>query len=449
MNVPFGSVALRSGLVRLSAGGLLLAAIAVPARAQEVSRSTREQQLEARVAELEQQLRKLTARLDAMQPGAPAPNSDAVTASQPGHGLTSQPDPVPAASATQPPSPWKGVTYGAALEGYYQYNWNRPADGFNALRAYDTRANTFSIAQADFIVDAGPDLATGRRFGVRGDLQLGQATDTVQGNAANEPRPDLYRYLWQAFGSYVFHIGKGLQVDFGKFASSLGYETNYAKDNPNFSRALLFDFLPFYHSGFRASLPVNDRLTVQYMLTNGVQQTEGFDGFKSQQVSAIVKPIPTLSWTINYFAGRQGSSQGPSPMLQIFDTYAAFTPTPRVLLVVDINRTTSQVATGESTASLNGLGLYGRYQFTTPFAVAVRFERLADQALFMAIIQRVKEATITSEYKLADGFLARAEFRRDWSDQLFFPASGGALRDHQNTLLLGLLWWVGSKQGSW
>ena len=96
-----------------------------------------------------------------------------------------------------------------------------------------------------------PDVTAGRRFGRRVDLQFGQATETVQGGPANEPRPDVYRHIWQAYGTYVFPVGRGLQADFGKFASKLGYETNYAKDNNQFSRAYLFNFLPFYHSGLR------------------------------------------------------------------------------------------------------------------------------------------------------------------------------------------------------
>ena len=121
-------------------------------------------------------------------------------------------------------------------------------------------------------------------------MQFGQATETVQGSAANEPRPDVYRHVWQAYGTYVFPVGRGLQTDFGKFASNLGYETNYAKDNNQFSRAYLFNFLPFYHSGLRLSLPVSDKVTVMYMLTNGIQQTEDFNDFKSNHVTAIVKP---------------------------------------------------------------------------------------------------------------------------------------------------------------
>ena len=141
--------------------------------------------------------------------------------------------------------------FGAGLEGFYQYNWNQPHDRINLLRAYDTRANVFGIQQANLIVESAPKVEAGRRFGARIDLQFGQATETVQGGAANEPRPDVYRHVWQAYGTYVFPVGRGLQTDFGKFASILGYETNYAKDNNQFSRAYLFNFLPFYHSGLR------------------------------------------------------------------------------------------------------------------------------------------------------------------------------------------------------
>ena len=133
---------------------------------------------------------------------------------------------------------------------------------------------------------------------------------------ANEPRPDVYRNIWQAYGTYVFPVGRGLQTDFGKFASNLGFETNYAKDNNQFSRAYLFNFLPFYHSGLRLSLPVHDKVTAIYMLTNGIQQTEDFNDFKSNHFTAIVKPIDAVTWTVNYYFGQEqpdgGEPEGPT-----------------------------------------------------------------------------------------------------------------------------------------
>src|SRR5437016_1418192 len=79
-----------------------------------------------------------------------------------------------------------------------------------------------------------PDAGKGRRAGLRFDLMYGQATETLQGSAQNEPRPQVYRPVFQAYGSYVFPLGSGLQVDFGKFASALGVENNYTKDQINY-----------------------------------------------------------------------------------------------------------------------------------------------------------------------------------------------------------------------
>ena len=59
----------------------------------------------------------------------------------------------------------------------------------NLLRAYDVLSNEFSLNQADVVVEHAPDVTAGRRWGWRLDLQFGQATDTLQGNPANEPRP--------------------------------------------------------------------------------------------------------------------------------------------------------------------------------------------------------------------------------------------------------------------
>jgi len=348
----------------------------------------------------------------------------------------------------------RDVKFGATLEGYYEYNGNRPPDRSVILRAYDTRSNVFGLQQAALVVDAAPDVAASRRYGLRVDLQFGQATETVQGSPANEPRPDAYRNVWQAFGSYVFPVGRGLSADFGKFASNLGYETNYAKDNNQFSRAYLFNFLPFYHSGVRLSLPVSDRVTVMYMLTNGIQQTEDFNDFKSNHFAAIVKPREKVTWTTSYYFGREqpdgGAPAGPDGFFRVFDSYATVVVSPKVSIGADVNFVSNDVNKSDPSVSLQGLGLYGRYQATAPAALSIRYERLGDEGLFGGIDQVLQEFTGTAEYKAADGFLVRAEFRRDWSNVSFFPGpEPGDVRGHQNTLLVGLVFTVGNKAGAW
>lgn len=355
-----------------------------------------------------------------------------------------------AAAARAQPSPsdepWRNVKFGVTFEGYYQYSWNKPPDRVLPLRAYDTRANSFSIQQVAFVADLAPNVDEGRRYGLRADLQFGQATETVQGSPANEPRPNVYRQVWQAYGSYVFPVGRGLQTDFGKFGSMLGYETNYAKDNQAFSRAYLFNFLPFYHSGLRVTAPVSDRVTLLYMLTNGIQQTEDFNDFKSNHVAAIVKPIPAITWTVNYFFGREQSG-----FFRVFDTYVTVTPTSALTLGLDVNHTSNELLEDDPALALDGIGGYVRYQVTAPFAAAIRYEYLDDEGLFGGIDQTLQETTLTLEYKMSNAFLFRTELRRDWSSEDFFPGPDGStdLRSHQNTLLFGGIWVIGNKTGAW
>jgi hypothetical protein len=96
----------------------------------------------------------------------------------------------PAPSAIQPDdskllSFLHTTTINVALDGYYDYNFNAPVGRVNLLRAYDVLSNEFSLNQADVIFDHPADVADGRRWGGRLDLQFGQATDTLQGNPNN------------------------------------------------------------------------------------------------------------------------------------------------------------------------------------------------------------------------------------------------------------------------
>ena len=370
---------------------------------------------------------------------------------------------------------FKGTTVNGALDGYYGYNFNQPIGRVNLLRAYDVSSNSFSLNQANFILEHAANVDAGNRFGVRLDFQYGQATETLQGSAANELRPQVYRPLWQAYGTYVLPVGSGLTADFGKWASSLGVEGNYNKDQINYSRSYWFNFLPFYHMGLRASYNVTPKVNFTYMLTNGAQQTEDFNGFKSQHFSLVTKPTSALTWTVNYYVGQEqrdvnavlnpGFPTGPTqPGLpttniiptpdgreHIFDTYATWNATPKLTLVAEGDYVINRLFSSSAPQHVTGGAGYARYQLTPKFAVAGRGEYLSDRGgLFSGASQALKETTATGEYKFAEGFLARMEWRRDFSNQPFFLTdTPGKLSNQQNTATLGLIWWFGQKQGSW
>ncbi len=371
-----------------------------------------------------------------------------------------------------------GATLNYYFDGYYEYNFNAPVGRVNDLRAYDVLSNTFSINQADFIFDLDPDLTIHRRYGFRIDLQFGQATETLQGNPANEPRPEIYRNIFQAYGSYIAPVGHGIDMDFGKWASSLGIEGNYAKDQMNYTRSFYFYFLPFYHSGVRASYKINDKLTANYWIDNGTNQSEPTNAFKDELFGWTAQPAKEVTWTFNYYLGQEHPNTvsatnctvpvqpglceapitpAPNGKLDIFDSYATWQAAPKLTLAGEgdyvIEREWANAAPGESSAPehTDGGAAYAQYQFSPRIALAARGEYLSDRGgLFSNTTQALKEGTATYKYNFADGFDAFLEYRRDWSNRPYFvTADPAAPANHQDTTTLGIVWWYGGKQGSW
>jgi hypothetical protein len=128
----------------------------------------------------------------------------------------------------------------------------------------------------------------------------------------------------------------------------------------------------------------------------------------------------------------------------------SYAPTSALSLGLDANYVTNEVNKADPETALQGVGAYARYQLSGPAAFAVRYERLDDEGLFGGIDQVLQEVTAGLEYKFADGFLVRGEFRRDWSNEQFFTTSNPDVkREHQNTFLIGMVWWFGNKQGAW
>lgn len=440
----------------------------------------RVQQLESEVNELKQIVRQLRQRT-AEQVSANTSTASTVEMSAPSaaRAVGVQPASEVTADDRKILDFLHDTTINVGIDTYYGYNFNNPVGRVNLLRAYDVLSNEFSLNQASLIFEHAPNLSEGRRWGGRVDLQFGQATDTLQGNPANEPRPQIYRNIFQAYGTYVAPLGKGLNIDFGKWGSSLGIEGNYTKDQFNYSRSYWFDFLPFYHMGARASLPLNDRFSLNYWIVNGTNQVEATNGFKDELFGFTAKPAKSTTWTMNYYLGQEHPDRapatdcGPIPVqpglcftaislppngrTHIFDSYVTWLATPKLTFALEgdyvVQRLWRNSAPGQSSAPshTDGGAGYIQYQFTPKIALATRAEYMSDRGgLFSGLSQALKENTVTFDYKVANGFLMRYEWRYDYSNQPSFLSDiQGVRKKSQTTATLGLVWWWGRKEGSW
>jgi hypothetical protein len=466
----------RRVLTSAVAASLLVSLAPLAAHAQEkTDESTAD--LSRRVTELSALVQKLEARVEEIEGKSHVSSQPVVSA--PG---TPAPEQLPTPQGLSAPGASSslakllgGTTVNFMFDGYYGYNFNNPIGRVNLLRAYDVTSNAFSLNQTDWVLENAADPAHGKRFGLRLDLQYGQATATLQGNASNEPRPDVYRAIFQAYGTYVAPIGKGLTVDFGKWASSLGIEGNYTKDQMNYSRSYWFNFLPFYHMGVRLNYKLNDAVGLNYWIVNGTQQTEPFNGFKDQLFGLNVQPHKNVAWTVNYYLGQEHpdvqflpnytgtnlpTEQGlafqpvpnpPNGKLHIFDSYVTWLVSPKLTLALEGDYVIERLLTTSAPSHTSGGAGYARYQLSPKLAIAARTEYLSDRGgLFTGTTQVIKDNTLTFEQKAANNFIVREEWRRDSSNHPFFLTDTlGTLKKEQNTATMGVVWWFGGKEGAW
>jgi hypothetical protein len=380
------------------------------------------------------------APLTASAAAAPLPEpvaDEADTAPQSAQGTTTQPGDLPTTPAPMP-NAWTrlfGPTkLSSTADTYYEYNANEPASGNNVLRNFDEKDNQFSFSYFELAFEQTPTAQ--RRVGFRADLGFGPTATWVN---ATDPDDGALKYLQQGYVSVLAPVGKGLQIDAGKFNTPIGAEPTETAYNWNYSRSLLFAWAaPYYHVGVRATLPVTDAVSVSGFLVNGWNNAQDNNDGKTMAAQAAWKVLPSLTLSQAWMGGPEGPD-GAAGWRNLYDTIVTWTVNPKLTLMgnVDIGRDTI----GGVTTAWHGGAAYGRYVLLPSWALASRFEIFEDREGFMTgTAQTIREVTLTSEHMLVKGLSIRLEYRRDWSTADFFEYKEDQFRPQQNTVLAGFIY---------
>ena len=326
---------------------------------------------------------------------------------------------------------FKSIELTGFVDAYY--GWNFDQEGPALLRNFDVNHNEFSFALAEVALEKKPTADS--RVGFRVDFNAGQTADMV--NAFEPGGPEFLDNVQQGYASFLAPLGKGLQIDFGKFVTPHGAEVIESRDNWNYSRGLLFALaIPYYHMGVRLGYPITDTVSVTGFVVNGWNNVRENNGAKTVGASVAIKPNDRLSIIQNYMIGAEQQDNN-DDLRQLFDTVVSFTLTDKVTLMGNYDYGRDEVA-GQS-VDWSGVAGYLRYQHNENLAFIPRFEVLWDSKAFTTgTLQNVKELTLTGEYKFA-GLISRLEYRTDFSDEAFFP-DGDDFKENQSTVTLGLIY---------
>ena len=357
---------------------------------------------------------------------------------------------APAAAAAPAPAPaptWSvgSLDFSGFIDGYFSYNANRPSNDANGqtndLYNFNDKTDQFNLSAAKLTINHTADPV-----GVHLDFLFGR-TNVLMHSASDK---DTDNYIEQAYVSVTPAKTHGSEFDIGQFVTSAGAEVIEAKDNWNYSRSLLFAWaIPYYHFGIRTSTPFTKTWTGGVQLVNGWNNVVSNNGGVTVGLTSALTE-PKFGWAFNYYTGPQNYDTQKG-YRNLIDSTVTLTPTAKFSAYINYDYTqnsTPGVGKAKSVSDhLSGIAFAAHGNVTPNASLTGRFEYFHDNEGFSTgTAQKLKEFTGTYEYKWAAGLLARAEYRRDWSDQKFFHKGDTGMVDAQSTLTVAVIAFFGPKR---
>ena len=226
----------------------------------------------------------------------------------------------------------KALGMSVYVQGGYTYNFEDPDSQENELRVFDHKANSFTLdlAQLVFVKDA-PMNGVGFKL----KLSAGETAKWIhsRGLGTSDDSFDLT----EAYIEYLAPLGKGLKFSFGKFVTYHGAEVIEAKDNPNYSRSLLFNYaIPFTHTGLKVAYPFSDAVNASLHIVNGWDNTDDNNKGKTIGLSIGYIPIEQLSMVFNLMNGPEQDSNN-SDNRFLFDWVGTIKPVKNLALILNVD----------------------------------------------------------------------------------------------------------------
>ena len=353
------------------------------------------------------------------------------------------------APPAQPPaSLWQ---YGGFVDLGYSLDFNHPDNHQFRNRSTAWRVDEVDLNMAGAYVKK--KTSEQSRWGEELLIQGGRDSEGFgfSTTAPNLPGSTGLRHFGLANVSYLAPAGKGLTVQGGIFASLIGYDSLYAKDNLNYTRPWGADYTPYLMLGVNASYPFSAKLTGTLFLVNGYWHLADANSVPSSGGQITYKATPAMTIKETILAGPAQSNTSLDFWRFLTDSIFEH-KTDRVTVAFEYIYSGERVAAPGLPRALMMTGqLPVHWALSKRWSATVRPEFMWDRdGRWTTARQTVKAVTSTLEYRVpyrqANAIL-RLEHRYDDSrgpDGGFFRGaelSPGltALTPTQHLLIVGLI----------
>ena len=159
--------------------------------------------------------------------------------------------------------------YGAFIDVGRLFSSTSPSNHLFRNRGTTPRVDEWDVNMTGAYLKKSPTESS--RVGVELTVQEGKDSELFgfSATAPNIGGANWVLHLGPTNVSYLAPVGKGLTLQGGIFASLIGYDGLYAKDNLTYTRPWTGDYTPYFMRGVNASYPATPRLTVTGFVLNG------------------------------------------------------------------------------------------------------------------------------------------------------------------------------------
>jgi hypothetical protein len=344
----------------------------------------------------------------------------------------------------KPKTFWEENTLFGYIENSLVWNTGRASRGnHNELRFYDFQGSyTFNVGEFSIKKDPSDRYPFGYGLVLTAGIP-GTSNDSQKNHALGMFRglDDQFAFrntanfdVQEAYASYQIPIGSGLTLKAGKFVTLLSYEVIEAPSNLNFSRSFLFTFsAPLTHVGALLTYQPLSWLSVTFGTVVGWDDAKDNNSTMSYTGQFAFTPMKDMTANLNWITGAEQNhnNRDPRTVLDFVFNYTGFKNLTLGLNVdygweYDEAYLASTGTRQDNNASWWGWAAYAAYDWTEKLRTALRLEYFKDAEGVRTQLSPpgnkldLWEVTMTAQYKVWKGLVARVEYRHDSANQKTF-----------------------------
>ncbi len=287
-------------------------------------------------------------------------------------------------------------------------------------------------------------------WGMQFGIQAGNDASAQESDWGNRTMADVTKHFGHANLSY--QPAEGLTLTAGLMESFIGFESMYAKNNPNYTRAWIADYSPYFLIGAGGHYVINPDMSARFFLVTDYNYLEWVNNLPKYAGQFAWRPSPAWTFRQNIFFGPEQEQTDLKYWLGFSDTELQW-QSEDLMIGWAYNIGTQQQAANGQQAFWMGSALWARWKISPPWSIAFRPEFFWDpDGLQTEAEQFIGALTLTTEYQvpLLDSSLAvRTEFRHDTSTDGPYSGFYNAAKENpgeppylagQNLIFFSLLW---------